>query len=55
MKEARTHHGEKTVSPISGGRKPGQLHVREEIRTLSNIILSAEELMLLNCGVGEDS
>ena len=45
---------EKRVSPISGGRKTGQLHVTEEIRTFSNIILSSEELMLLSCGVEED-
>ena len=37
-KEARIYSGEKTVSSISGAGKTGQLHVKEEIRTLPNII-----------------
>ena len=37
-KEARIYGGEKTVSSISGVGKTGQLHVKNEIRTLSNTI-----------------
>ena len=37
-KEARIYNGEKTVSSISGAGKTGQLHVKNEIRTLSNTI-----------------
>ena len=37
-KEARTCNGEKTASSISGAGKTGQLHVRNEIRTLPNTI-----------------
>ena len=35
-KEARTHSGRKTVSSISGTGKIGLVHVKNEIRTLSN-------------------
>ena len=38
IKEARIHNGEKTASLISGAGKTGQLHVRNEIRTLPNMI-----------------
>ena len=37
-KEARIYIGEKTVSSISGAGKIGQLHVKNEIRTLPNTI-----------------
>ena len=37
-KETRIYNGEKTVSSISGAEKTGQLHVKNEIRTLPNII-----------------
>jgi len=37
-KQARIYNGEKTVSSISGAGKTGQPHVRESIRTASNII-----------------
>ena len=37
-KEARLYNGEKTVSSISGAGKTGQLHVKNEIRTLPNTI-----------------
>ena len=35
-KEAKIYNGEKTVSSISGAGKTGQLHVKNEIRTLPN-------------------
>ena len=38
IKVARIYNGEKTVSSISGAGKTGQLHVKEEIRTLPNTI-----------------
>ena len=37
-KEARIYSGEKAVSLISGAWKTGQLHVKNEIKTLSNTI-----------------
>ena len=37
-KEARVYNGEKTVSSVSGAGKTGQLHVKNEIRTLPNTI-----------------
>ena len=37
-KEVRVYNGEKTVSSISGAGKTGQLHVKNEIRTLLNTI-----------------
>ena len=37
-KEARIYNGAKTTSSINGAGKTGQLHVKNEIRTLSNII-----------------
>ena len=37
-KEARIYNGEQTVSSISGAEKSGQVHVKNEIRTLSNTI-----------------
>ena len=37
-KEARIYNGEKTASSISGAGKTGQLHVKNEIRTLPNTI-----------------
>ena len=37
-KEARIYNGEKTVSSIIGAGQPGQLHVKNEIRTLPNTI-----------------
>ena len=36
IKEARTYIGDKTASSISGAGKTGQLHVKNEIRTLPN-------------------
>ena len=33
-KEAKIYNGEKTVSSISDAEKTGQLHVKNEIRTL---------------------
>ena len=38
IKEARIYNGEKTASSISGAGKTGQLHVKNEIRTLPNTI-----------------
>ena len=35
-KEAGPCNGEKMISSISGPEKSGQLHVKDEIRTLSN-------------------
>ena len=35
-KEARLYNGGKTASSISGAGKTGQLHVKNEIRTLFN-------------------
>ena len=37
-KEARIYNGAKTASSISGARKTGQLHAKNEIRTLPNAI-----------------
>ena len=37
-KEARIYNEAKTASSINGAGKTGQLHVKNEIRTLSNII-----------------
>ena len=37
-KKARTHNGGKTVSPVSGAGKTGQLRLKNDIRTLSNTI-----------------
>ena len=37
-KEARIHNEEKTVTSKNGAGKTGQLHVKSEIRTFSNII-----------------
>ena len=37
-KEARIYNGAKTASSINGAGKTGQLHVKNEIRTLSNTI-----------------
>ena len=38
MKEARIYNGQKTASSINGAGKTGQLHVKSEIRTVSNTI-----------------
>ena len=38
IKDARIYNGEKTASSVSGAGKTGQLHVKEEIRTLPNTI-----------------
>ena len=37
-KEESIYNGEITVFSICGARKTGQLHVKNEIRTFSNII-----------------
>ena len=37
-KQARTYSGGRTVSSISDAGKTGQIHVKNEIRTLSNTI-----------------
>ena len=37
-KEAKIYNGAKTASSINGAGKTGQLHVKNEIRTLSNSI-----------------
>ena len=37
-KEARIYNGAKTASSINGAGKTGQLHVKEEIRTLPKTI-----------------
>ena len=37
-KEARIYNGAKTASSINGAGKTGQLHVKNEIRTLLNTI-----------------
>ena len=37
-KEARIYNGEKTGSSISGAEKTGQLHLKNEIRTLPNTV-----------------
>ena len=41
-KEARIYNGEKTDSSINGAGKTGQLHIKEEIRTLPNTILKGK-------------
>ena len=38
IREARIYNGEKTASSISGAGKTGQLHVKDEIRTMPNTI-----------------
>ena len=38
IKEARIYNGENTASAISGAGKTGQLHVKNEIKTLANTI-----------------
>ena len=38
VKEAKTYNGEKTISLTCGAGKTGQPLVKDEIRTLSNII-----------------
>ena len=35
-KEARIYNGAKIASSINGARKTGELHVKNEIRTLPN-------------------
>ena len=37
-KRARIYNGAKTASSMSGARKTGQLHVKDEVRMLPNII-----------------
>ena len=37
-KEARIYNGAKTASSINGAGKTGQLHVKNQIRTLPNTI-----------------
>ena len=37
-KEARIYNGTKTVASINGAEKTGLLHVKDEIRTISNTI-----------------
>ena len=37
-KESRIYNGAKTASSINGAGKTGQLHVKNEIRTLPNTI-----------------
>ena len=37
-KEARIYNGAKTASSLSGAGKTGQLHEKNEIRTLPNTI-----------------
>ena len=37
-KEAKIYNGEKTVSSISGAGKTGELHLKNEFRTLPNTI-----------------
>ena len=37
-KEARLYNGAKAASSINGAGKTGQLHVKNEIRTLPNTI-----------------
>ena len=37
-KEVKLYNGEKTASSIRGAGKTGQLHVKNEIRTLPNTI-----------------
>ena len=36
--EARIYNGEKTASSLSGAGKTGQLYIKNETRTLLNII-----------------
>ena len=38
IKEARVHNGEKTASSINGAGETGQLHEKNEIRTLPNTV-----------------
>ena len=38
IKEAKIYNGAKTASSINGAGKTGQLHVKNEIRTLPNTI-----------------
>ena len=37
-KEARIYNGAKRAPSVNGAEKSGQLHVKDEIRTLSNTI-----------------
>ena len=37
-KEAKIYNGAKTASSINGAGKTGQLHVKNEVRTLPNTI-----------------
>ena len=46
-KEARIRNGAKTISSINGAWKTGQLHGKNEIRTLPNTMLLL--LLLLSC------
>ena len=48
IKDARIYNGEKTASSISGGVKTGQLHGKNEIRTLPNTIHKNKLKMDLN-------
>ena len=41
-KEARIYDWAKTTSSINGAGKTGQLHIKEEIRTLPNTILKGK-------------
>ena len=38
IKGASIYNGEKTASSVSGAGKTGQLHVKNELRTLPNTI-----------------
>ena len=38
IKEPKIHNGEKTAFSVSGAGKTGQLHVKNEIRTLPNTV-----------------
>ena len=41
-KEARIYNEAMTASSINGAGKTGQLHIKEEIRTLPNTILKGK-------------
>ena len=48
--EARIYNGEKTASSLSGAGKTGQLYIKNETRTLLNIIhkINSKQIKYLN-------
>ena len=54
-KEARIHNGEKTAYSISGAGKTGQLHLKNEIRTLLNTIPKKNSKWIRDLNVRPDT